>query len=109
MSLLQIEGDDALRRWLARHNVSLDFVEEGRTWPLPVARIAGLLVSSRGADGGVGCEDEIPDLRSRRRDCLGSLSNSGHARQDPRNQSRHLPLSSVIARVMEDVVPGVTT
>ncbi|KAI0740448.1 hypothetical protein C8Q76DRAFT_707850 [Earliella scabrosa] len=109
MSLLQIDGDDALRHWLARHNVSLDFVEEGRTWPLPVARIAGLLVSSRGADGGVGCEDEISDLGSRNGGCLGSMCNSGRTRQDPRNESRHLPLSSVIAKVMEDVVPGVTT
>ena len=41
MSLLQI--DDALCHWLARHNVTIDFLEDREAWPSQVADVAGLL------------------------------------------------------------------
>ena len=47
MSLLRI--DDALCHWLARHNVTIDFLEDREAWPSQVADVAGLLAMGDGS------------------------------------------------------------
>lgn len=77
---------DALRHWLASHNVSLDFVEDGRSWPAQVAPIVDLLA--------------LPDSEARsRRKGMPILNHLG----------TNLPWKSVFASILEDAVPGVTT
>ena len=68
MSLLRV--DDSLHHWLASHNVSLDFVAYGGSWPREVATVADRLqaqntLASTTVHANASCIGAIPETARR--------------------------------------------
>ena len=102
MSLLQI--DDALCHWLARHNVTIDFLDDREAWPSQVADVAGLLAM----DDGSRPKPSAPEDEARRLEFVNTVCASAREWEKAR-RGEQFPWTHILAGLMEEVIPDVTT
>ena len=89
---------------MARHNVTIDFLEDREAWPSQVADVAGLLAMG---DGGR-AKPSAPEDEARRLEFVNTVCASAREWEKAR-RGEQFPWAHILAGLMEEVIPDVTT